>query len=193
MLKINCLVAIGASTGGPNALCELFKNIPAGLNAAYFIVQHFPVGFSKTLANRLNTISALTVKEAEHGEKIKAEYAYLAPSDYHMEVGFLNNELSIIIHQEPPIKKLRPSVDVLMKSIAKIGHPKIGVILTGMGSDGAKGMLELKRSGSYNIGESAKTCVVYGMSKASYQLGAIDQEVPLNRIAEYIVQALKKY
>ena len=185
------LVAIGASTGGPNALCELISKIPVGLNAAYLIVQHLPTGFTKTLARRLDSISALTVKEAEHGEKIKADYAYLAPGDYHLEVGLINN-LSIILQQSDCIYGLRPSVDVLMYSVAKINCPKIGVIMTGMGSDGAKGMLELKKAGSLNIGQSAKTCVVYGMSKAAYKLGAIDYEVPLNKIADYIVEALKK-
>lgn len=186
------LVAIGASTGGPNALCELFSKIPVGLNAAYFIVQHLPIGFTKSLARRLDSLSALTVKEAEHGEKIKADYAYLAPDDYHLEVGLINNQLSIILQQSDSVNGVRPSVDVFMSSVAKVDYPKIGVIMTGMGSDGAKGMLELKKAGSMNIGESAESCVVYGMSKASYKLGAIDYEVPLNKIADYIVEALKK-
>jgi len=186
------LVVIGTSTGGPNALCELFSKLPAGLNATYLIVQHLPTGFTKTLARRLDSISALTVKEAKHGERIKADCAYLAPGDYHLEVESVNNELLLILQQADSINGLRPSVDVLMYSVAKVNYPKIGVIMTGMGSDGAKGMLELKKAGSLNIGESAKTCVAYGMSKAAYKLGAIDYEVPLNKIANYIVEALKK-
>jgi two-component system chemotaxis response regulator CheB len=186
------IVAIGASIGGPKALCELFSKIPTGLNAAFLIVQHLPPGFVKSIAHRLDSLSPLTVKEAEHGEKIKADYVYLAPDNYHLKVGFLNNKLSLILQQSPNVNGHRPSVDVLMSSIAKINCLKIGVIMTGMGSDGAKGMLKLKKAGALNIGESAETCVVYGMSKASYELGALDYEVPLYKIADYIVQALKK-
>jgi two-component system chemotaxis response regulator CheB len=185
-------VTIGASMGGPKALCEVLSKIPTGLNAAFLIVQHLPSGFSKSFAQRLNSLSSLTVKEAEHGERIKADYAYLAPDNYHLEVGFLNNKLSLILKQSPCVNGHRPSVDVLKNSVAKINCSKIGVIMTGMGSDGAQGMLEFKKTGALNIGESAETCVVYGMSKASQKLGALDYEVPLYKIAEYIVQALKK-
>lgn len=190
--KSKVIVVIGASTGGPKALSKLLNKITTGLNASYLIVQHLPTGFAKTLANRLDSLSPLTVKEAEHGELIKADYAYVAPGDFHMEVVPIKDELYISLNQSPSLNGVRPSVDVLLFSVAKVNYPKVGVIMTGMGSDGAEGMLAFKKAGSINIGESAETCAVYGMSKASAKLGAIDYEVPLHKIAHYIIQALNK-
>lgn len=189
----NPLVAIGTSTGGPKALHAVMSNLPDKLNASFLIVQHMPPGFTNSLAERLNSISSLHVKEAEHGDEIKPGHAYVAPGNYHMEAGFLNNKLSIILHQSSSVNGHRPSVDVLMSSVAKINCPKIGVIMTGMGSDGAIGMSELKKAGAINIGENAETAVVYGMPRAACKLGVIDYEVPLYQIADYIIQALKKY
>ncbi len=189
----NVLVAIATSTGGPKALHELMSSLPNNINASFLIVQHMPPGFTNSLAQRLNSISSMHVKEAEYGDEVKTGYAYVAPGNYHMEVGFINNRLSIILKQTPSVNGHRPSADVLMNSIAKINCPKIGIIMTGMGSDGAVGMVALKKAGSINIGENEESCVVYGMPKAAYKLGVIDFEVPLNQIAEYLVQVLKKY
>src|SRR5690606_12659292 len=115
-----------------------------------------------------------------------------APGNYHMEAGFLNNKLSIILHQSSCVNGHRPSVDIMMSSVAKINCSKIGVIMTGMGSDGAIGMSELKKAGAINIAENAETAVVYGMPRAACKLGVIDYEVPLYQIADYIVLVLKK-
>lgn len=185
------LIAIGTSTGGPRALHEVLSRIPAGLNAALFIVQHMPPGFTKSLAQRLDSVSSLAVKEAEEGDEVKNGFAYIAPGDYHMEVLPRQNKLFIHLHQGPNVNGHRPSVDVLMHSVARIDAHKVGVIMTGMGQDGAQGMLALKKAGAINIGESSTTCVVYGMPKAAKQLGAIDYEVPVHEIAERIVQALR--
>ncbi len=185
------LVAIGTSTGGPKALHEVISRIPAGLNTALLIVQHMPPGFTKSLAQRLDAISPLTVKEAEEGDEVKCGFAFIAPGNYHMEVQPRQDKLFIHLHQGPNVNGHRPSVDVMMQSVARINAPKIGVIMTGMGQDGAQGMLALKKAGAINIGESPETCVVYGMPKAARQLGAVDYEVPVQEIAERILQALR--
>jgi two-component system chemotaxis response regulator CheB len=180
------IVAIGTSTGGPKALFEVMSRLKKGLNAAILIVQHMPPGFTKSLAQRLDMSSQFLVKEAENGDEVKSGMAFVAPGGYHMEVRDVNEKITIHLHQEPPVNGHRPSVDVLMKSVARLSQPKVGVIMTGMGNDGARGIRELKDAGAVTIGESAETCVVYGMPKAACQLGAIDHEAPLYRIADLI-------
>lgn len=186
------LVAIGTSTGGPKALHEVMSHLKAGFNAVVLIVQHMPPGFTKSLAQRLDSISEYSVKEAEDGDEIKGEAAYLAPGSSHMEVVEQHGKYVIKLNQKPPVNGHRPAADVMMDKVAKIRLPKIGVIMTGMGSDGAKGMKKLKEAGAITIGESADTCVVYGMPKSAYKLGVIDYEVPLYKIANTIKQALNR-
>lgn len=186
------LVAIGTSTGGPKALHEVMSHFKTGFNAAVLIVQHMPPGFTKSLAQRLDSISEYSVKEAEDGDEIKGEAAYLAPGSSHMEVVEQRGKYVIKLNQNPPVNGHRPAADVMMEKVAKIPLPKIGVIMTGMGSDGAKGMKSLKEAGAVTIGESAETCVVYGMPKSAYKLGVIDHEVPLYKIADTIMQALNR-
>jgi two-component system chemotaxis response regulator CheB len=185
-------MAIGTSTGGPKALHEVMRGLPDGLNTAVLIVQHMPPGFTNSLANRLDSISKFTVKEAEHGEEVKIGYAYVAPGDFHLQVSLINDKVTIQLDQGNPVNGHRPSVDVMLQSVARIGLPKVGVIMTGMGNDGAQGMKALKEAGAVTIGESAATCVVYGMPKSAMKLGAIDYEVPLEQIAHTVVQALNK-
>lgn len=184
------LLLIGTSTGGPKALSEVMGNLTNHNNAAALIVQHMPPGFTKSLAQRLDKVSAFEVKEAENGEEITAGKAYVAPGDYHMEIINIFGKIFVSLNQTEAVNGHRPSVDVLMKAAAKIILPKIGVIMTGMGNDGAAGMLALKEAGAVNIGENSDTCVVYSMPRAAKLLGAIDHEVPVFKIAEYVEKAL---
>lgn len=186
------LILIGTSTGGPKALYEVLSKIPEKLDAALLIVQHMPAGFTKSLAQRLDAVSPFTVKEAQDMDKIESGCAYIAPGNYQMEICEYQGNLHLCIKQSPLVNGHRPSVDVLMHSAAKLLVNKIGVIMTGMGSDGALGMKALKESGAITIGENAETCIVYGMPKAAAKLGVLDYEVPLYEIANLIVKAVKK-
>lgn len=185
------LVAIATSTGGPKALHEVLRSFSHHHGAALLIVQHMPPGFTKSLAQRLNSSSVFAVKEAEDGEEINAGGAYVAPGDYHMEVCGDNSNLRIKLNRNAPVSSHRPSADVLFKSAARITIPKVGVIMTGMGNDGAAGMKMMKEAGALTIGESEETSVIYSMPKEAKLLGAIDTEAPLYKIAELIEKALK--
>lgn len=185
------LVVIGTSTGGPKALHEVMSSLPSGLNTAILIVQHMPPGFTRSLAQRLDTVSHFEVKEAEDGDIIERGKAYVAPGNFHMEIIAADTKNKLRLTQKPQVNGHRPSVDVLFHSAAKIKDTKVGVIMTGMGGDGAIGLKALKDNGVVTIGESAETCVVYGMPKSAFLLGAVDYEVPLYKIGEQIVQALR--
>jgi two-component system chemotaxis response regulator CheB len=186
------IVAIGTSTGGPKALNEMMRGLPEDLGAGVLIVQHMPAGFTKSLAQRLNTACLLTVKEAEDGEEVKRNFAYVAPGDYHLELKEVNRITVVALNQKPPVNGHRPSVDVLMESALSYRGHRVAVIMTGMGSDGAKGITELHKNGVVTIGESAETCVVYGMPKSAFQMGGIDYELPVGRIADAIARAVAK-
>jgi two-component system chemotaxis response regulator CheB len=190
---LKALIAIGTSTGGPKALQEVIPFIPGDIPAAAVIVQHMPPGFTKSLADRLNAISDLFVKEAEDNEEIKPGYAYVAPGDYHLEIHRTpKNTLKIRLTQAPAIGGLRPSVNVMMNSLAATGFPNvIGVIMTGMGSDGSEGIVNIKNSNKgIIISQDEKSCVVYGMPKSAVNTGVVDTVVPLKEIAEVIVKYL---
>lgn len=194
MLKT--IVAIGASTGGPKALQEVIPYIPGNVPAAVLIVQHMPPGFTKSLAERLNSISDLTVKEAENGDLIQPGYAYIAPGDYHMAVTKSEEGLlKILLNQDPLISGHRPAVNVMMKSLSETGFENvIGVIMTGMGSDGSEGIIKLKmKNKGVIISQDEKSCVVYGMPRAAALTGVVDTVVPLNEIANEIVKNLGVY
>lgn len=184
------LTVIGTSTGGPKALHEVMRSLPSGLNTAILIVQHMPAAFTKSLAQRLDSVSQFTVKEAEEGDIIESGKAYVAPGNFHMEISSQNDRYTIHLTQDSQVNGHRPSVDVLFQSAAKLKATKVGVIMTGMGSDGAQGLKILKDAGVKTIGESAETCVVYGMPKSAFKIGAVDFEVPLHKISGQIVQAL---
>ncbi len=189
--KLKTIVAIGTSTGGPRALQEVLASIPGDIPAALIIVQHMPPGFTKSLAERLNSLSALNVKEGEHDEIIKPGYAYIAPGDYHMEIKSMPGDvLGIKLSKDPPVGGHRPAVNVMMNSIAKTRFPSvIGVIMTGMGSDGKEGVSNLKESNNgIIISQDEESCVVYGMPKAAVSTGIVDEVVPLKEIAEVIVK-----
>jgi len=189
--KLEALIAIGTSTGGPKALQEVIPYIPGNIPAAILIVQHMPPGFTKSLAERLNSLSSLTVKEGEHNEIIKPGYVYIAPGDYHMRVKReQGEELKIVLSKDSPVGSHRPSVNVLMNSIADTEFPfVIGVIMTGMGNDGKEGIVNIKkRNNGIIISQDEKSCVVYGMPKSAVSTGIVDEVVPLKDIAGVIVK-----
>lgn len=192
VMRDSSLVFIGTSTGGPKALHEVLSNIPSGLNTSILIVQHMPPGFTNSLAQRLDAISAFNVKEAEDGEEVKKGWAYIAPGNYHMEIADFNGKFLIRLNQSPNVNGHRPSVDVLFNSAAKLPVKKVGVIMTGMGGDGALGLKAMKKTGAYTIAENQDTSVVYGMPRVAYSLGIVDYHVPLYRIADSIVQVLNR-
>jgi len=170
--------------------------IPGDVPAAFLIVQHMPSGFTKSLAERLNNMSMLTVKEAEDNEIVRPGFAYVAPGSYHMMVKKNEcGELILKISSEPSDKRYKPSVDVLLNSLSETRVDNvICVILTGMGSDGSKGIINLKRkSNGYIIAQDEKTSVVYGMPKAAVMTGLVDAVVPLNEIANYILKTMGVY
>jgi len=193
--NIKYVVTIGTSTGGPRALQEVIPLIPADIPAAIFVVQHMPEGFTKSLAERLDSMSKVRVKEAEDGETAKAGYVYIAPGGYHMEVRCNNKTLKIKLTKDPPIGGLRPSVDVMMESVANTGFKNIiAVIMTGMGGDGSKGIVKIKeKNNGYVIAQDEKTCVVYGMPRMAVKTGVVDTVVPLGEIANEIVKHMGVY
>lgn len=182
------IVAIGTSTGGPRALQQIIPKMPENINAAIVIVQHMPPGFTRSLANRLDTLSHIKVKEGEDGEKLRKGCCYVAPGDFHMSIVQKDKEFFINLDKNPPISGLRPAVDVLMESVSKLNNiDKLGVILTGMGSDGAKGIVEMKKANSYIIAQDEKSCVVFGMPKSAINTRSVDLVLPLEKIGDEII------
>jgi two-component system chemotaxis response regulator CheB len=184
------LVVIGCSTGGPGALHQIIPRLPADLPAAVLIVQHMPPGFTRSLAQRLDEISAIHVKEAAEEDRVANGLVLLAPGGYHMLV---DREGVIRLDQEPPMHGVRPAVDKTFEAVVPLwGDRLVGVILTGMGYDGAKGMMGVKRHGGRTIAEDASTCVVYGMPKVVVEMGLADQVLPVHEIAEAIVRLVRE-
>lgn len=182
------LLALGASTGGVNALKEVLMRLPAGTPGTV-IVQHIPGTFSGPLAKKLDSCSAMQVKEAEHGETILQGHAYLAPGDRHLSVERKGSRFVCALSDDEPVNRHRPSVDVLFNSVAECAAKKsIGVILTGMGQDGAKGLLQLRTSGSPTIAQDEESSIVWGMPGSAVALEAADYILPLDKVAEGIRQ-----
>jgi len=187
------LVAIGTSTGGPQALQTVITRLPGNLPCGVVVVQHMPAGFTKSLADRLNSISEIAVKEAENDEVIKAGQVYIAPGNFHMRVvSAAGGARKIALSQEPPVGNHRPAVNVMFDSVANIGKDLVSVIMTGMGSDGCEGMKKIKANGGYSIAQDESSCVVYGMPKAVVDAGLADEIKPLTKIAEAIVEAVRR-
>ena len=177
------VLGIGVSTGGPQTLTEIFKELPGNFPVPILVVQHMPPLFTKQLAERLNKISAIQVKEAEEGEPVKEGVAYIAPGDYHMVVKKENNQRVIHLHQGPPKNNCRPSVDVLFESLAEIYNGTcLALVLTGMGRDGAEGAQAIKKKGGAVIAQDANTSIVFGMPRAVIESGAADEVLPLSEI-----------
>lgn len=187
------IVAIGTSTGGPKALQRVLTKLPSDLQVPIVIVQHMPVGFTNSLANRLNSLSKITVKEAEDGEVVKKGVAYIAPGGYHLKVRSIGTSLAITLDQSPPENGHRPSVDTMFNSLANIKHYSVvAVIMTGMGSDGTKGLLNMKEVGPcVAIAESEKTSIVYGMPRSAVRTNKVDEVVDLEDIASVIERYCK--
>ncbi|MDW7651008.1 MAG: chemotaxis response regulator protein-glutamate methylesterase [Bacillota bacterium] len=178
------VVVVGASTGGPRALEALLLNLPQDLPAAVLVTQHMPPNFTRALAERLDKEAALRIKEAEHGEPVLCGVAYFAPGNYHMEVDASHR---IRLTQDPPVEHVRPSANVMMLAAAAVyGKNIIGVILTGMGKDGAAGMTGIKQAGGRTIVQDEATATIFSMPKAVIDVGAADWVLPLDRIAARI-------
>lgn len=186
------LVAIGTSTGGPQALQSVITRLPGDLPCGVVVVQHMPPGFTKSLANRLDTLSKVSVKEAEDGDIIAPGHVYIAPGNYHMRVTSAGSERKIVLGQDPPVGNHRPAVNVLYDSVAPIGKNLVAVIMTGMGSDGTEGMKKIKAQGGYSIAQDESTSVVYGMPKSVVDAGLADEVRPVTDIARAIVAAVER-
>lgn len=184
------IIAIGSSTGGTKALEFLLKSLPEGL-PGIVIVQHLPESFTKSFADRLDKHSALNIREAADNEQIKPGCAYIAKGDKHLTVQKRGDEKYLRVSDGKRINFHRPSVDVLFDSVAEeFGPQATGIILTGMGSDGAKGLQQMRNSGAYTIGQDELSSVVYGMPKAAFEVGAVCDQLPLDDIPGRILDAV---
>ncbi|MEK4801878.1 MULTISPECIES: protein-glutamate methylesterase/protein-glutamine glutaminase [Oceanobacillus] len=184
------VVAIGSSTGGPRALAQVISNLPGNYSFPIFIVQHMPAGFTKSLANRLNMNNDIYVKEAEDGEQVRSKTVYIAPGNQHMRIRKRGEILTIQLSEDSPRNGHRPSVDILFESLAEIEDiAKIAVILTGMGSDGTKGILKLKEvnENTVVIAESEETAIIYGMPKAVVHSKKANFILPINEIGKKLL------
>ncbi|MEE8358245.1 MAG: chemotaxis response regulator protein-glutamate methylesterase [Candidatus Hydrothermarchaeales archaeon] len=181
------VVIIGSSTGGPPALLEILPRIPPNFPAWILIVQHMPKGFTKSLAERLDERCAINVKEAESGDRFEPGTALIAPGDYHMKI----KDSCVKLDKNPRLHGVRPSVDPTMISATKNFYNNIvGIILTGMGDDGAEGMETIKENGGRTIAQDEDSCVIFGMPKMAIAKGCVDQVVPLKRIPYAMVNAV---
>ena len=180
------VIALGASTGGTEAILEFLQAMPIDC-FGIVIVQHMPEMFTRSFADRLNSICSITVKEASHGDTIIRGRALIAPGNKHMEVKRSGARYYVELHDHPPVNRHRPSVDVLFNSVAKyVGKNAIGVIMTGMGADGAAGMLQMHEAGACNIAQDESSCVVFGMPKEAIKLGGVMKVLPLTHMAPFV-------
>lgn len=190
MLLNSTVIAIGASTGGPEAILEVLECLPQD-TPGILIVQHMPAGFTKMFAERLNRLCKIEVKEAENGDVLRRGLALIAPGDYHMALTKQGNNYAVRLYQADKVSGHRPSVDVLFNSVADVANKNaIGVIMTGMGKDGADGLLKMKNQGAYTIGQDKDSCVVYGMPMVAYNIGAVKIQAPCQNIAGLIQKHL---
>ncbi|RDW19501.1 chemotaxis response regulator protein-glutamate methylesterase [Oceanobacillus arenosus] len=188
------IVAIGTSTGGPRALQQVLTDLPSDFSPPILIVQHMPAGFTRSLANRLNTLTKIEVKEAVDGEIIKNKTAYIAPGDFHMKVMQVGQEYKIKLTDEALRNGHRPAVDVLFESVALLTRTnKIAVVLTGMGNDGTAGVKRLNEMDPQTVvlSEAKETAIVFGMPKAAAETALVDHVVPLHHVGEMLVKLVR--
>jgi two-component system chemotaxis response regulator CheB len=184
------LIIMGASTGGTSAIQMFLEKMPPDC-PGIVIVQHMPEVFTRSFAERLNTICCITVKEAVQGDILTPGKAIIAPGNKHLMIRRTGAKYCVEINEGPLVNRHRPSVDVLFRSAAKFaGSNAIGIIMTGMGDDGAKGLLEMKQAGAYTIAQDEASCVVFGMPKVAIKLGAASTVLPLERIADHVGRLL---
>ena len=188
------IIAIGISTGGPNALRDVFKAIDPNLKQPVLVVQHMPAGFTAEFANSLNNICPLAVSEAKDGEPILGGHVYIAPGSYHMFVEHKPLGNFIKLSQDEPRNGHRPSCDVLFESVANIyKNHALGVIMTGMGRDGAAQLAEMRKKGAWTLGQNKETSIVYGMPKVAFELGGVQKQVALADMAGEISMLAKAH
>jgi two-component system chemotaxis response regulator CheB len=185
------IIVVGSSTGGTEALKVFLTGMPAHA-PAILIAQHMPESFTHSFAARLDGLCRMRVKEAEHHEVIQPGHIYLAPGHSHLLLEPCGGGYCTALSKDPPVNRHRPSVEVLFRSAAKLlGGNAVGVMLTGMGKDGAAAMLEMHRAGAYNFAQDEASCVVFGMPREAIALGAVDEVVPLEKMAERVLAHLK--
>jgi two-component system chemotaxis response regulator CheB len=183
------VIAIGASTGGTRAIEDVLTCLPAN-SPGIVIVQHMPEGFTKAFAERLNNICAIEVREAQDGDSVLRGRALIAAGNFHMLLRRSGARYFVEVKDGPEVSRHRPSVDVLFRSVARYGGKNaVGVILTGMGADGARGLLEMRQAGAITIGQDEASCVVYGMPREAARLGAVERCVSLEKVAETMLAA----
>ncbi|AXK64125.1 chemotaxis response regulator protein-glutamate methylesterase [Burkholderia sp. IDO3] len=184
------LIIIGASTGGTEAIREVLTPLPPDAPAV-LIAQHMPPGFTKSFAQRLNGLCRIAVKEAEHGERVLPGHAYIAPGHAHLLLARSGANYIAQLSEEPPVNRHRPSVDVLFRSAAQhAGKNAIGVILTGMGRDGAAGLLDMKRAGAHTFAQDEASCIVFGMPREAIALGGAEEVAPLAEMSRRVMARL---
>lgn len=185
------IIAIASSTGGTEALKVFLAQMPPDLPGTV-ISQHMPAGFTKSFADALNAKYPFEVKEAQNGDRVLPGRVLIAPGNFHMEIERSGGYYIIKLHQEPLLHGVRPAADYMMKSVATFaGKNAIGIVLTGMGKDGAQGLLEMKKAGALTFAQSEKTCVVFGMPGAAVNLNAVDHLLDLDQIAPHVLQFLQ--
>ncbi len=185
------IIGLGASTGGTEATLEIMKRLPADI-PGMVIVQHMPPGFTKMYAERVNRLCKMEVREAQNGDEIKRGVAYIAPADFQTSVVRIGNRYTLSCKQGERVSGHRPSVDVLFYSMSEAVKCKmVGIILTGMGQDGAAGLLAMRKKGAYTIGQDEESCIVYGMPKVAHDIGAVGVQAPCDQIADILLRHLK--
>jgi two-component system chemotaxis response regulator CheB len=190
-LRQNAIIAVGASTGGTDAIKEFLDKLPANCPPV-LIVQHMPEGFTLSFAKRLDKLCAMHVKEAEDGEPLLRGTAYIAPGHSHMRLGKGTQGFVICLDQGPPVNRHRPAVDVLFASVASLAAAQtVAVILTGMGKDGAHGMLQLRQGGAITFAQDEASCVVYGMPREAVAQGGVMHVHPLSQLADKVLDVLR--
>lgn len=188
VIASNTIIAIGASTGGPEALEKILRTMPRDA-PGILIVQHMPEIFTRSFADQLNKVCRIEVREASNGDRVLRGCALIAPGNRHLKVRNATSHYFVELSGGPPVSRHRPSVDVLFQSVAQAAGPDaVGIIMTGMGEDGAKGLHDMKRAGALTIAQSESTCVVFGMPKAAIDRGAADEVLSLERMPEVMLK-----